>query len=63
MGSGSLVGRLKEIPYFRRIGLSATPDRQFDDIGNSKLRKFFGAEDKYTYEYSMEDAINNGVLC
>ena len=63
MGSGSLVGRLKEIPYFRRIGLSATPDRQFDDIGNSKLRKFFGAEEKYTYEYSMEDAINNGVLC
>ena len=63
VGSGSLVGRLKEIPYFRRIGLSATPDRQFDDIGNSKLRKFFGAEEKYTYEYSMEDAINNGVLC
>lgn len=63
MASGSLVMRLKEIPYLRRIGLSATPDRQFDDAGNTKLRKFFGAEEKYTYEYSMEDAINNGVLC
>lgn len=63
MGSGSLVMRLKEIPYLRRIGLSATPDRQYDDVGNAKLRKFFGAEEKYAYEYSMEDAIKNGVLC
>ncbi len=63
MASGSLVKRLKEIPYLRRIGLSATPDRQFDDNGNAKLRKFFGSEEKYTYEYSMEEAIKNGVLC
>lgn len=63
MASGSLVKRLKEIPYLRRIGLSATPERQFDDYGNTKLRKFFGSEEKYTYEYSMEEAIKNGVLC
>lgn len=63
MGSGSLVKRLKDIPYFRRIGLSATPERQFDDEGNEKLRKFFGSEERYTYEYSMEEAINKGVLC
>ena len=63
MGSGSLVKRLKEIPYLRRIGLSATPERQFDVEGNKKLRKFFGSEEHYTYEYSMEDAIKNGVLC
>lgn len=63
MGSGSLVKRLKEIPYLRRIGLSATPERQYDDTGNHKLRKFFGSEEKYTYEYSMKEAIENGVLC
>ncbi len=63
MASGSLVKRLKDIPYFRRIGLSATPERQFDDEGNEKLRNFFGAEDHYTYEYSMEEAIQKGVLC
>ena len=63
MGSGSLVKRLKEIPYLRRIGLSATPERQFDDEGNEKLRMFFGSEDHYTYEYSMEEAIEKGVLC
>lgn len=63
MGSCSLVKRLKDIPYLRRIGLSATPERQFDDEGNEKLRKFFGSEESYTYEYSMEEAINKGVLC
>ena len=63
MGSGSLVKRLREIPYLRRIGLSATPERQFDDEGNEKLRKFFGSEEHYTYEYSMEEAIQKGVLC
>ena len=63
MGSGSLVKRLKEIPYLRRIGLSATPERQFDDNGNKKLNQFFGSEEHYTYEYSMEEAIKNGVLC
>ena len=63
MGSASLAKRLKDIPYLRRIGLSATPERQFDDEGNEKLRKFFGSEEKYTYEYSMEEAINKGVLC
>ena len=63
MGSGSLVKRLNDIPYLRRIGLSATPERQFDDVGNKKLRRFFGSEEKYTYEYSMEEAIQKGVLC
>lgn len=63
MGSGSLVKRLKDIPYLRRIGLSATPERQFDENGNNKLRKFFGSEEHYTYEYSMKEAIDKGVLC
>lgn len=63
MGARSLVCRLNEIPYLRRIGLSATPKRQFDDNGNNKICKFFGAEEQYTYEYSMKEAINNGVLC
>lgn len=63
MGSPSLMRRLSGIPYLRKIGLSATPERQYDDSGNAKLREFFGAEEKYTYEYSMEQAIKNHVLC
>lgn len=63
MASGSLVKRLKLIPYQRRIGLSATPERQYDDNGNERQRKFFNVKEQYTFEYSMEKAIENGVLC
>lgn len=63
MGAPNILNKLIGIPYLRRIGLSATPERQFDESGNRKIRQFFGAEDGYTYEYSMEEAIRNGVLC
>ena len=63
MGSPSILKRLGMINYLRRIGLSATPERQFDDNTNKKLYRFFGAEEKFTFEYSMEEAIKKGVLC
>jgi len=63
MGSPSILKRLGTINYLRRIGLSATPERQFDDDTNKKLYRFFGAEEKFTFEYSMEEAIKKGVLC
>lgn len=63
MGSPTILKRLGDIKYLRRIGLSATPERQFDDEANRKLFRFFGAENQYTYEYSMKEAIENGVLC
>lgn len=63
MGSKSMIKKMREIPYLRRIGLSATPERQYDLYGNTQIRNFFGSAEKYTFEYSMEDAIKNGVLC
>ncbi|MEA5126918.1 MAG: DEAD/DEAH box helicase family protein [Proteiniphilum sp.] len=63
MGSGSMLKLLPKIKYERRIGLSATPERQFDEEGNKKLFAFFGSSNGYTYEYSMEEAIYNKVLC
>lgn len=63
LGAGRLLSKLKEIPYLRRIGLSATPERQYDDIGNRKIMKFFGCNGSYTFEYSMAEAIKNGALC
>lgn len=63
MGAGQMLARLEEIPYLRRIGLSATPDRQYDPETNLRLQRFFGAESGFTYEYSMQRAIDNGVLC
>ena len=63
MGAPGISNKLIGIPYLRRIGLSATPDRQFDELGNKRIREFFGTDDHYTYEYSMEEAIKKGVLC
>ena len=62
MGAASLMRRLPSIPFKRRIGLSATPDRQFDDEGNAAIRAFFNAKDDYTFEYTMEKAIGK-ALC
>jgi superfamily II DNA or RNA helicase len=59
-------GFLKVIPNFinKRIGLSATPERQFDENGNKLLNAFFSCSDeKYTFEYNMKTAIDNGILC
>lgn len=63
MGGGLMAQRLSDIKYLRRIGLSATPERQYDDTGNRKLMDFFGCTDGYTFEYSMAQAIQNGALC
>lgn len=63
MGSPSILKRLGTINYLRRIGLSATPERQFEEDTNKKLYRFFGSEERFTFEYSMEEAIRNGVLC
>lgn len=63
MGGGLMVQRLPDIKYLRRIGLSATPERQYDETGNRKLMDFFGCEEDYTFEYSMAEAIENGALC
>lgn len=63
MGSATMLKVLPKINCKRRIGLSATPERQFDEEGNKQLFSFFNCKDGYTYEYSMQEAINNGVLC
>lgn len=64
MGSRQLSKLIPRIPYSRRIGLSATPKRQFDDTGNNQIARFFGFKnEEYTYSYTMAEAINNGVLC
>jgi superfamily II DNA or RNA helicase len=62
MGS---IGFQKVKPDYisKRIGLSATPERQFDAIGNKFLAEFFNTkENDYTFEYNMKTAIENGVL-
>ena len=47
--------------YFdRRIGLSATPVRQYDADGTDALFEFFGPQ---VFEFSLKEAIDAGCLC
>jgi superfamily II DNA or RNA helicase len=59
MGSKSIMKKLKTFHLKNRIGLSATPERQFQEEVNSEIRNFFGEENEnnYTFSYTMYDAI------
>lgn len=63
LGSQSLLKLLKKIHLEKRIGLSATPNRKFDEIGNNAIQDFFNDEPPYIVSYSMEEALNIGWLC
>ena len=53
---------LNDLPEFfrRRIGLSATPIRQFDPDGTDQLFNFFGGPP--VFEFTLRDAIRSGCL-
>ena len=56
---------LRNLPHGikRRIGLSATPERVYDDEGSVKLYEFFNSfPPLYTYRFSMKQAIDEGFL-
>ncbi len=63
MGSGRISNLIKGIHYYRRIGLSATPSRQYDEWSNKQLFDFFGVSKEFTYSFPMEKAIKEGFLC
>lgn len=47
-----------------RIGLSATPERIYDDMGSAKVYDFFNSKPPgYTYRFTMKQAIENNILC
>jgi superfamily II DNA or RNA helicase len=49
-----------EINAGRRIGLSATPDRQWDDEGTEAIYEYFGGNEPF--EFTTPEAIENGYL-
>jgi superfamily II DNA or RNA helicase len=63
MGSPTISKLLPFIHLDKRIGLSATPKRIYDEEGNTVLDNFFNDKDPYLFRYSMEEAIKNDVLC
>lgn len=55
---GALSDRIS--PYKYRLGLSATPEREYDEAGNIFIEKEVGP---IVFAFGLEDAIRNGILC
>ncbi len=53
----SLQGLAEQVVY--RLGLSATPEREYDDDGNEFIEKHIGP---VIYKFSLKDAIGRGIL-
>ena len=58
LGAPKVFGALPERADLR-LGLSATPVRQYDPDGTDKLFKYFGAQ---VFEFGLGDAIDSGCL-
>lgn len=59
-------GPLNHLPnnIEKRIGLSATPERVYDEVGSRKLYQFFNSmPPKYTFRFTMKQAIEDNILC
>lgn len=63
LGSQVLLRLLPNIHLEKRIGLSATPNRKFDEVGNQAIQEFFNDEPPYIVSFSMEEALKIGWLC
>jgi len=48
------------LPCKRRLGLSATPERDWDPVGTNKIMEYFG---QIVYEYGIKSATRDGHLC
>lgn len=62
MGSPALVAALggKIQPFAYRLGLSATPDREYDDAGNEFIEREIGP---VIFRFDLKTAIQRSILC
>lgn len=62
LGSPALVSRLKDKikPIKYRLGLSATPEREYDDAGNEFILNEIGDT---IFQFDIKEAIKRGILC
>ena len=61
-GSASMVRDLTGVVsrHAYRLGLSATPEREYDEIGNEFIETEVGP---VIFQFGLEDAIKRGILC
>jgi len=63
IASPKVLEVLPQVHLTKRIGLSATPKRIYDPFGTKAMEDFFNDSEPYAYSFSMERAIDEGVLC
>jgi len=62
IGSDSVRAIFRTLHIKRRIALSATPNRIYDDEGTAELESFFNDKPPYVFNFPMSQAINEGRL-
>jgi superfamily II DNA or RNA helicase len=62
IGSESVRAVFRKLHIKRRIALSATPNRIYDEEGTAELESFFNDKPPYVYNFSMKKAIEEERL-
>jgi superfamily II DNA or RNA helicase len=62
LGSPGLTAELIDLlsPFRYRLGLSATPEREYDESGSAFIEREIGP---VIYRFGLEEAIERGILC
>lgn len=63
IGGKRVLTCFKELTIAKRIALSATPERIYDEDGTRQISKFFADERPYIFSFPMSKAIEEGRLC
>lgn len=62
IGSETVKKVFRTLPECKRIGLSATPNRIYDEEGTLEIESFFQDSSPYIYQFSLEKAIDEQFL-
>jgi superfamily II DNA or RNA helicase len=62
IGSENVRAAFKKMKIKKRIALSATPNRIYDQEGTSELESFFNDKPPYVYSFPMSQAVKEGRL-
>lgn len=62
IGSEAVKQVFRTLPICKRIGLSATPNRIYDEEGTLEIESFFRDQSPYVYQFSLEKAIHEQFL-
>ena len=63
IGGKSIKTCFRSMSISRRIALSATPERIYDEEGTNEIGAFFNDKRPYVYSFPMSKAIKEGRLC